>query len=630
MTRSVRTREMQTDSFFKARVENISSGGLILALVGFILSIVFCSLLSQLSPKIFLTSGKSNALVCEDYLCSPTFTGYLNSLTKMHQVFYLEMSLEKPYVYGQKEVDDENLLEKFDLQFEITASGEHFKNENWKDREVIIGNPPLQVIKQVTCPKKSDTCKPITLFAEDFLNFQGYWVNVTFVHPYLTAGLVTEEGHTTALANSVSGMKGAHDDLGKKVKKMGMFLPHALSGRFEMKYVNVHFTEFEFALKYFFVSASVIVSYLYFTGLRKHVNQQYWSYEQKWVAYLSILLIFFNDPFFVLEIYTPNILWTALYVLQDTAFLMSLLLFWLCVFAVISRDAYWEERTEARGLFFYGPKIILVLFMWLLATTTYMWVRLQTEGDPSKYATTEFEHFTFAKMGLEVLFAVYAVYLGVLIVQTVFAATRFRGTTKPQFIFVFAVTIIAVLIAIVGLLMGAFAPEVIYVVEFTTFYGACNCYIFLLCYAYYPDTYVPHDDIIDPREEVERDRGVNGGIEMSVDLGNAVNKMNDAAARARISLDPNHDPFGPVKTSVSSPKQNQNRGYNDVESQNGNGNGEAKFDRKQRNSQGEMQRASQGAMQRARDLLKESTFDDNDDDIHNGDEDEDDDGVEVL
>ena len=150
-------------------------------------------------------------------------------------------------------------------------------------------------------------------------------------------------------------------------------------------------------------------------------------------------------------------------------------------------------------------------------------------------------HFTFAKKGLEILMVLYVVYAGLLLLGTVYvrhppsislppntpsrsnARRRFRGYGLPRgpvlrrpvfswsshcmccrlptcsyttlvtetmpgkkYRYLFIITVLSLGMAIIGNIVGAFAPEIIEKVEFFLFFGAANMYIWLLAFAYFP------------------------------------------------------------------------------------------------------------------------------------------------
>jgi hypothetical protein len=526
--RHTNTRQMQADSFFKTRIDSdrCTPTKLVMMLVGFVFCICICAIIGSPSaaPPVFKTSGRSETMTCTSWDCSPTFHGYLNRLTKLHQVFYLEFFLEHPYEMGRKEEDQARHL-NFQIVFDVQAEGE--KTEGGPKTKVF---EKKAVTRMINCPANREWCDKTTIFAENFLEFTGYYVQVTYKHPYISSGLVAEDGTAT------TGDFLSHEQMGQIAQAADHheFLAHELRGKFEMKYVNEKFTEFEFGFKYFALVISLIVAAVYYHGLRSSLESKYWSYEQKWVLGLCVMLIGFNDPFYVIEIYSPEKWWTGLNVYLTSTFLCSLLAFWLSVFGIISGNSFWSERNEPRGICFYLPKLVLCLAIWLFTTQIFMFVRMQTEADPEEYQVDNFDHLTFAKEMLEGLLTVYFLYASALCVIAAIKASRNRGASKPQFVFLFGMTVICMLLALIGLGVGAFAPEVVYALEFTTFFGGCNVYVWFMAYAYYPAADLGEEPSIANDVEMTGVPGLsfsNGAVDDEMDTDGVRNGFGDKYGR---------------------------------------------------------------------------------------------------
>eukprot|EP00941_MAST-03F_sp_MAST-3F-sp1_P005148 g5148.t1 len=444
---------------------------------------------------------------CTKWDCDPSFHGYLDKLTPLHQVFYLEFFLEHPYELGREKEDKARDI-NFQLIFDVLAEGDHSDQylETESSRDLIMRKQA--VVRNMHCPANQDYCEKTTLFAENYLEYPGYYVAVTFKHPYLSSGLATDDG-----MSADGKIRYNHEQLGQlAANNTRVFLPHDVKGKFEMKYVNADFTKFEFAVKYVALAITLVVTTTYVCGLRSSLESKYWSYEQQWVLILSILLIFFDDPFYIIEIYSPAEYWTGISVMGQVTFLCMLLLFFLCVLDIISSRAFWHENVAYRGACFYLPKVIVCLLLWFFTITIYMFVRIQTEADPTYYAMDDFDHLKFSKAMLETLLVFYFLYAFYLGCVAVYMASKNRGATKPQFVFLFGITFIALLLCIIGIGVGAFAPEVIYALEFTTFFGAANCYVWFMCYAYYPAPGITDGNDIDGDIEM---RGIPGDIDLA-------------------------------------------------------------------------------------------------------------------
>lgn len=69
--------------------------------------------------------------------------------------------------------------------------------------------------------------------------------------------------------------------------------------------VNSKYTTSLIIIRYFFLFFSILALSLFYLQLKKLENF-HWVIEQKLTLYLSILLIMFNDPLYVITILVPN------------------------------------------------------------------------------------------------------------------------------------------------------------------------------------------------------------------------------------------------------------------------------------------------------------------------------------
>jgi hypothetical protein len=118
------------------------------------------------------------------------------------------------------------------------------------------------------------------------------------------------------------------------------------------------------------------------------IPHRLWSFEQRWITSLLVGLLFFNDPFFAAQLYSPHPDSMAiLYIFFTSTFVGMILIFWLCVLdemratdesGVGSLDS--GRRTPIK---FYTPKLILVILIWSILMSSYAYVRTQRTGDPT-------------------------------------------------------------------------------------------------------------------------------------------------------------------------------------------------------------------------------------------------------
>ena len=76
-----------------------------------------------------------------------------------------------------------------------------------------------------------------------------------------------------------------------------------------------------------------------------------WSMEQRWCSVLLLLLIFYNNPFFPLNLTSATLIGGILDAIFQSLFLFMLLLFWLCALHGL-------RQTRRTLVYFYLPKVI--------------------------------------------------------------------------------------------------------------------------------------------------------------------------------------------------------------------------------------------------------------------------------
>lgn len=118
------------------------------------------------------------------------------------------------------------------------------------------------------------------------------------------------------------------------------------------------------------------------------IPHRLWSFEQRWITALLIALLFFNDPFFAAQLYSPHPDSIAiLYIFFTSTFVGMILIFWLCVLDEMrSTDASGVGSLDSgrrTPIKFYTPKLILVILIWSILMASYAYVRTQRTGDPT-------------------------------------------------------------------------------------------------------------------------------------------------------------------------------------------------------------------------------------------------------
>jgi hypothetical protein len=580
---------LQEDSYFTARVQRCNDTGLVSMMVVFALGIIYFDALGKDAPEIFNYAIAHSGMSCTIFLCNPSWWGYLNELSSEHQALYLEFAMDKPFAYGQEDRSYAKAID-YDQTFYISAQAENFQAGDYSPRTELLRH--VERNRTIHCPANSNACDVITLFAASHLDYSGYHLQVELEHPYRAAGLVDASGHATSAARDIAadlaeqasdvaaGVQVPADVLARiaasQSNELSMFIPHSVSGEFVLKYVNPRFTLFEFTIKYTLSIVSIIVAGMFIGGLRKKLAPRFWSFEQKWVAVLSCFPVGFNDPLFFFEIHAPSLMWTSLWTVLMVTFLCLLLLFWLSTFDVIARVGNSFERSQHLDFGFWSPKVGLLSCVWFLSTCVYISARAQESADPSYYAIDEWENYSLAKVAFQFTLWVYAAWISVLVFVMLWNVATGKETPRTHAKFMFGITMIAMITSVFGISKGAYSPQILHADDFTTYVGATNLYVWILCFAYYP---------LD--EEAEREIQDNRTSEAAFRAGDAAPNANagsgaGAAASAnptvvRVELPSLSDAAAaPVGTAVETPGRDGSTNGSDVSVSTSAGESEAK------------------------------------------------------
>jgi hypothetical protein len=133
-------------------------------------------------------------------------------------------------------------------------------------------------------------------------------------------------------------------------------------------------------------------------------------------------------------------------------------------------------------LAFYIAKITFCTAFWLLLTITYTFVRLRQSGDPSYDALDDTAHY---KMFSYALIVFTAVFCGWFSFYAMSACGNVKKMDKGNQ-FVFAFTILMVVLVMVSMGIGAMYPLPSASLEFMLYYGMTNVYVWAMSYAYAP------------------------------------------------------------------------------------------------------------------------------------------------
>jgi hypothetical protein len=137
--------------------------------------------------------------------------------------------------------------------------------------------------------------------------------------------------------------------------------------------VSEELTDFLLALRYTFLGLGLLGLGLYIWRLQRVRVDQY-SFEQVQTLRLGAALVCFNDPFFALYVFLPNVASNVFSVLFLTLFFVSLFLYWASILEYIYRDMTDSGNRLCRAV------VAALLFVGVFGL--YLSFQLATLSDP--------------------------------------------------------------------------------------------------------------------------------------------------------------------------------------------------------------------------------------------------------
>ncbi|KAG1671101.1 Transmembrane protein 181 [Nymphon striatum] len=258
---------------------------------------------------------------------------------------------------------------------------------------------------------------------------------------------------------------------------------------FFFKSYNSSFTQVEIWFRFIFLVLTFIVTCWFAHTLRKFTLYN-WSIEQKWMTVLLPLLLLYNDPVFPLTFLVNSWVPGMLDAMFQATFLCALLLFWLCLYHGI-------RQNERPLLTFYGPKVLIVGMLWISAFTLASWQEFNELRDPTYNYKVDTGHFTGLKTFFFTIGGLYLAYLLYLIIRA-YAELRTMPyfDVRLKFLTLLMLIVISISIAITVLRFGVSVLQDNFIaelsanysnsVEFMSFYGLLNFYLYTMAYVYAP------------------------------------------------------------------------------------------------------------------------------------------------
>ncbi|CAM9694708.1 unnamed protein product [Laminaria digitata] len=324
----------------------------------------------------------------------------------------------------------------------------------------------------IQCGSNDQWCGWTTLLTEEFVEYGTYYMQVDMVEPVV---------FSTVLDFTLD---------------------------FQIVYITKEFTLYQMVWHYAWVAITLVFMFVPKIGFfyeMTQLHQNFWSRQQARVGVLLLANLFFNNVFFVAQIFSPfPRFFFSLYVVFMATFLAVMLFFWLELFGDLAAGnmqgtdtALQWERNRKKTVLEYLPKLVLVGLIWVVTILVYIYVRVQQTGDPSYSTYDDLSSYTAVKVIGLLLATVYFLWLGLMIFES-FAHIQ---SMNAEYIFIMVITLITIIGAMSALYTGAFAPDQHGSKVFAYFYGMFNIYVLLLAFCYTPAGSVYGD--VNTNENVE-------------------------------------------------------------------------------------------------------------------------------
>eukprot|EP01155_Anaeramoeba_flamelloides_P010576 Anaeramoba_flamelloidesa325805_19.p1 GENE.a325805_19~~a325805_19.p1 ORF type:complete len:304 (+),score=44.93 a325805_19:516-1427(+) len=200
-------------------------------------------------------------------------------------------------------------------------------------------------------------------------------------------------------------------------------------------------TIFELFFRYVFVMLNIFCLAFFVRRVRGYGFRTF-DFEQKWVACLLVLLLFFNNPLWPIMLLSSSGFVIFLDAFVTTIFFLGIWGFWLCLI-----DGYKyrpEERTIKK---FYLPKFIPLFLLWLFFFIIYIWNQVH-EKDDSQYETTnDIPGFIVLEIIMFLIFIFYIFWVIYASIRT-FIEIKEKPEQKKRFYTFFTITAITFVLTI--------------------------------------------------------------------------------------------------------------------------------------------------------------------------------------
>ena len=163
------------------------------------------------------------------------------------------------------------------------------------------------------------------------------------------------------------------------------FLESSVSGvYFFGRTINGTYTKFLVYLRYICLLFSVVFGYFYFTSLYK-LPKPLVTFEHKFIAVLSIFLIFFNDPLFYFQILGDSIILSIYTTFSIVIFISLLIFFW-----IIMIQRIYKENVKIDSHLLNKTNILIFTSLFIILLITCMVMLIIAKVDPGFHLNAEY------------------------------------------------------------------------------------------------------------------------------------------------------------------------------------------------------------------------------------------------
>jgi len=395
-------------------------------------------------------------------------------LQRHHQMIFATLELEKPPAFEDSKIEElrfeqKMLISAYCFDNATIPANQVGSKIDWNSHKALIND--IEHTRIITCKRSKDLCEPTLVFFQHFIMHDSIHLEVKLVH----------EGRL----------------FDTKLNPADSF-----GGSFTIVFVNGDFTQFEHYFKYVFVALSGVVLVQYFRSLpAANLSLSTWTWQQRWIFMLLVLLFLFNDPLFRVSVYgspasSEGV--TGFYVVSMAAFVSTLLCFWLAMFTVVGRPERLSHTTSTTGSGGVGAKIkrsmtenetfaphcILCTIIFVCGCVLHFYERMHSDRDPSFSTSEDIAKANYHSLWIfgTALISIYSIWLLLLVGQ----CCKQICNMAPAFVFLFGITTASIAVVLVGMYLHAMSPLPSASTSFLGFYVICNLYVWTMALAYTP------------------------------------------------------------------------------------------------------------------------------------------------